>query len=91
MAALDSIEQAREKIARLEEALLSNNPGMPGMLREIHSALRADPENVTLLADEEIAVIVRGLMKQTKTVIAEKAVAKKTPRAKLANLDIVDL
>jgi hypothetical protein len=38
---------------------------MPTLLREIHTTLRKQPENVTLLSEEEIKVIVNGLQKQT--------------------------
>ncbi len=61
----------KEKVASLEAALLSAHPTMPALLKEIHSALRAQPENVTLMSEEEIAVIVRGLQKQTGTYLAE--------------------
>ncbi len=61
----------KEKVASLEAALLSAHPTMPTLLKEIHSALRAQPENVTLMSEEEISVIVRGLQKQTGTYLAE--------------------
>jgi len=61
----------KEKVASLEAALLSAHPTMPALLKEIHSALRAQPENVTLMSEEEISVIVRGLQKQTGTYLAE--------------------
>jgi hypothetical protein len=61
----------KEKVASLEAALLSAHPTMPTLLKEIHTTLRAQPENVTLMSEEEISVIVRGLQKQTGTYLAE--------------------
>jgi len=67
-------EQLQEQIMQLRNALDTSNPGMPTMLRTIHTALRADPANVTLLTPEEVGTVVAGLMKQTNTVIATAAV-----------------
>lgn len=82
-------EQLKEQIAQLQAALLTAHPGMPTMLRTIHTALRADPTNVTLLSPEEVGVIVSGLLKQTNTIIA--AVAVKSKGAKLKNISLDDL
>ena len=60
----------KEAIADLETKLLSQHPEMPILLRKIHQQLKADPEVVTLLTEDEIGVIVNGLSKQTNTVIA---------------------
>lgn len=90
MAELSQAEQIRESILGLEQALLANNPQMPTMLRTIHSALRADPETVTLLSDEEISIVVRGLMKQTQTTIAAEVAKAKSGKA-MKNMDLLDL
>ena len=63
--------QLKEKVASLEAALLSRHPTMPTLLRDIHTALRAQPENVTLLSEEDIKVIVQGLQVQTGNFLAE--------------------
>ena len=63
----------REKVAELSGLLLSKHPKMPVLLREIHTALRAQPENVTLLSEEEISVIVNGLKIQTGVEFAQSA------------------
>lgn len=57
--------ELKEKIAALEQALLDRHPTMPTLLREIHTTLRKQPENVTLLSEDQIKVIVNGLQKQT--------------------------
>ena len=42
------------KLAELQEALLNAHPNMPSLLATIHSQLKKDPEQVTLLSEEEI-------------------------------------
>jgi hypothetical protein len=66
--------EIREKLAQLEEALLQATPNMPTLLKDIHKALKADPDVVTILTEEECSILVRGLKKQTATEIATSAV-----------------
>lgn len=77
------IEQLQEKVASLQSALLAQHPAMPGMLREIHTQLKADAELVTLLSEEEIGTIVSGLMRQTQTQIVTGTAAKAAATKKL--------
>ena len=70
----------KEKLANLEQSLLDGTPNMPVLLRDIHRELKADPDTVTLLTEEECATLVKGLKKQTSTEIATKAV-KSTKKA----------
>lgn len=69
--------ELKEKVAKLEEQLLASHPQMPLLLREIHGILRDDPENVTLLTEEEIGIIVSGLKKHTQTEIIAKVTTSK--------------
>lgn len=62
---LPSASELDRNVQELQEALLARHPRMPGLLREIHTALRAQPENVTLLNEDQISVIVNGLKVQT--------------------------
>lgn len=80
-------EQIKEKILSLESALLSQHPSMPTLLREIHQTLKANPDCVTLLENEEIGVIVNGLKKQTATEIATAAIKTKSKSLKAITLD----
>lgn len=82
--------QVKEKLAALEQALLSGTPNMPTLLRDIHSNLKSDPDLVTILSPEDCSVIVAGLKKQTNTVIATKAI-KKSPKKALSKLTVDDL
>jgi hypothetical protein len=81
--------QLHEKVQALQDALLHKHPTMPVLLREIHTALKKQPENVTLLSEEEIKVIVNGLEKQTNIALIESVTKAKTPstKAKLNNLE----
>ncbi len=64
----------RAKVHDLESVLIAAHPRMPSLLRDIHTQLRKDPEIVTLMSEEEIGILVRGLMLQTNTVIATSVV-----------------
>lgn len=63
-------EQLSEKIASLQSTILSRHPTMPTLLQEIWRTLKAQPENVTLMTEEEIGIIVSGLQQQTNTSLA---------------------
>lgn len=82
--------QIKEKLASLEEALLSSHPTLPVILRDIHSSLKKDPDVVTLLTEEECATLVRGLKEQTATEIATAA-TKKKPKKALSKMTTSDL
>lgn len=68
--------QIKEKCAALSNALLSAHPTIPVLLREIHTHLRSDPECVTLMSEDEIAIVVQGLQRQTGVEIVSAAVKK---------------
>jgi len=76
-------DYVRGKMAELEQALETNLPGFAHILKDIHSTLQADPEVVTILQPEEIAVVVRGLEKHAAIIVtpakAKKASKSKTP------------
>lgn len=75
------------KIAELQDAILQTHPRLPLLLKDIHTTLKNQPETVTLLTEDEIAVIVNGLKQQTKTVITQAAISKRVPAKKSINLD----
>lgn len=74
-----------QSVTSLEEALLDRHPRMPGLLSEVYKALKAQPENVTLMNEEEIHVIVECLKVQTGVEFAEKITKSKSASAKLKN------
>lgn len=83
---LPSGSELFDKVCELQEALLDRHPRMPGLLREIHTTLRAQPENVTLLNEDQISVIVNGLKVQTGVEFAATATksSSKGIKAKIA-------
>lgn len=82
-------EQLKEKVISLQTQLLEAHPRMPVLLREIHTQLRADPELVTTLSEEDISIIVNGLKKQTQTEIATSTMKSRTKSVK--SLGLADL
>ncbi|RLA59172.1 MAG: hypothetical protein DRQ89_14385 [Epsilonproteobacteria bacterium] len=80
----------KEKLAQLEATLLSQNPGMKSLLQEIHKALKADPDVVTLLTETECSILVRGLKKQTATEIATKSLGASRKKA-MNKMTVADL
>lgn len=77
-----------EEIAALEAALLSANPQMPHLLRTIHKQLASDAELTTLLTEEQIEVIVHGLIDHTKVELMKASAPKKKA---LKSLGVGDL
>lgn len=75
---MNETEVLKLKIAELETKLVADHPEFRTLLREIHKQMLADPEVVTLLAEEEIGIVTSGLMKQTQqTIVAAAASSKK--------------
>ena len=79
-------DQIKEKVLSLQEALLSQHPTMPSLLRDIHTNLKANPDVVTLLTEDEVGVIVNGLKRQTATEIATTTLKTKTKAVKSISL-----
>jgi len=77
----------KEKLAQLEEDLNNQSPGIATLLRTIHKELKADPDVVTLLSEEECGVLVRGLKKQTSVEIATAALKSK-PKKAMAKMQV---
>lgn len=90
-APLSQNEQILEKLSLLQDNLEKSLPGYKDVLRSIHSQLRADPDMVHVLSEEQIGLIVAGLSKHKGVVIAT-AIAKSSNGGKKAkSLDLGDL
>lgn len=83
-------EQVKEKLAEVEVCLTDRTPGLAGLLRTIHTQLKKDPEIVTLLSEEDCAILVNGLKEYTKTEISTRAVKKKGGKS-LKQMTLADL
>lgn len=86
----DQTYQIRERLAALEVNLNEAAPGLPTLLKECLNILKADPDVVTLLSDDEAATLVRGLKKQTSTEIATTALKGGANKA-LSKMTVSDL
>lgn len=78
---LSDVEQFRGEIFKLEKSLREASPEYEILLQKIHRNLQQDEAMVHLLSEEEIGVIVLGLMKRKNVVLVkekEKKVGKKT-------------
>ena len=62
--------EIKTKLDALQSALLSDHPQIPTLLRDIHTTLKNQPDQVTLLSEEEVHIVVQGLEKQTRTHLA---------------------
>ena len=82
--------EVQEKLANLEGMLLASDPSMPTLLRDIHRTLRQDPDVVTMLSEEEVCTLVKGLKKLTNTTIATTAAKKQTKKA-MSKMTVADL
>lgn len=78
------------KVAELQSALTQAHPLIPSLLQTIHRQLKADPDNVTLLNEDDIATIVRGLQHQTKVTLTESA-TKSAAKRSLKSITVDDL
>lgn len=86
--------EIQTKLASLQEALLESHPTMPTLLRDIHTTLKSQPEQVTLMTEDEIHIIIQGLEKQTNTHLAASVTKKSksaSSRAAMKNATSADL
>lgn len=82
-------QQVQEKLLTLQGMIHNAHPQMPSLLREIHTTLKNDPEVVTLLSDDDLAILVSSLQVQTNTSLAASVVkaSKSTKGLKNITLD----
>lgn len=64
------------EFAELEAMILAADPTMPTILRQIHRHLGQDPELVTMMTEEEVQLMVTGMIVHAKAAIVEPAKAK---------------
>jgi hypothetical protein len=82
--------EVKEKLAQLEALLVAGTPNIATLLRDIHRTLKQDPDVVTIMTEEECAILVSGLKQQTKTAIATKATSK-SPKKAMSKMTVGDL
>lgn len=83
------------QFAELEQALLTRDPSFKTILRDIHRHLGSEPELVTMMTEEEVHRVVRGLVTVAQEEIVEpakaKAVKASTKALKAKAIDVDDL
>lgn len=78
---MNELEQIKCRIADLQEALETSNPGMFNFLKDIHQTLYKNPELVHLLSPEERSQVIRGLeVKVGASITTPKVKAPKPPK-----------
>jgi len=78
------------KIDSIESVMLTAHPRLPYLMREIHKILADDPAVVTLLSEEQIGEIVKGLAAHTNVELAASTI-KKTTKKPLKSITVDDL
>lgn len=81
-------EPFKMKLAELEQQLEDNVPGYAHTLRDLHREMAQDPNVVTILTEDEISIIVKGVGKHmdTTVVVAKKTSLKRTQPIQLDEL-----
>ena len=69
-------------LAELSDAVEQRLPGYRTMLAQVHSIIKSDPAQVTILEPEDAAVIIKALSTARGEVFEKKATAKKKSSAK---------
>jgi len=87
---MNQTEQITMKIAELEQAMLSQHPQMPMYLKQIHQELLKSPELVHIMTNEQRAVLIRSLEKQTGVSVFAALKAKKPTAKAMANASLAD-
>lgn len=81
--------EIKQKLFDIENELKEENPNISSLLRYIHTALRKDPEIVTLLNETEITAIVTTLKLQAGEMLAVKATKSRAPKKTLTLDDLL--
>jgi hypothetical protein len=80
-------EPIKFKLLNLQTALTDRSPALPNILQDIHATLKNYPENVTLLSEEDIALIVQGLSHQTQvSIVSQVSKGSKGSKSAIANI-----
>lgn len=88
---MNNADTVREKLLVLESRLKDNLPNIKDILRDIHSTLKNDPDVVTILTEDEVAILVNGLIKQTQSTVIGKVLNTKKSKKDLQQLTLDDL
>lgn len=73
-APLDGAASFETQLAKLREEMTNKIPTWEGTLKNIYEVLKADPDMVHLLTEEQVGQIVSGLQTKTQLFFAETTV-----------------
>jgi hypothetical protein len=88
---LDDDHPLKMQLAELEQALLEKLPEFRTILRDIHSKLRTDPDCVTAMSEEEIGILVEGLIHHANVEVIAPASVKAAKKAAKTPVSASDL
>lgn len=82
-----------EKIERIKQLLLTQDPLIEVLLKQVHTALHKDPELMHFLKPEQIGAVTQGCLQIAKIVVIASAVKKTTTASgkKLSQLTLADI
>lgn len=79
----------QERIAKIRDGLLQQDPMLPLHLAHIHKTLIQYEELVHLLSDEEIKTLIAGQKKHTNTQLVKETVTAKRTRVPKTTVDML--
>lgn len=79
-----------QKLSALKVALEAQLPELPHILKTIHTMLKDDPDTVRVLSDQEIGLIVSGLITHTGTTIITSPRKSSSKKTQPVSLDMLD-
>lgn len=88
---LNSVDEIHNRIQTLAGELESATPNIAGSILKIWQDLKASPELVHVLSEDEVSIIARGLSTQSQVQLIDAKMAKPSKAAankKLADLEI---
>jgi hypothetical protein len=88
---LDDDHPLKMQLAELEQALTEKLPEFRTILRDIHSKLRTDPDCVTAMSEEEIGILVEGLIHHANVEVIAPANVKAAKKAAKTPVSASDL
>lgn len=79
-----------QKLEELQVALEAQLPELPYILKTIHTTLSQSPDAVPVLSDDEIGLIVQGLIQHTNTSIVPAPKKGRSKKSQPISLDMLD-
>lgn len=85
------VKQIHARFTQVEQALVTEFPGLPEALADIHKQLQSHEELIHIFSDEDIAVLHQAFEKYKQVSIVTKSIKKSSSKKKLSNDDLATL